>query len=176
MTFYTVTIPTKPHIKNFIACLYGDPVRITNTNSLGVFLVGVLSKKNFSVQAKPGVKGRYLQQLTDKITCTAPLSKMAQYGYIMRGDHYIHLNRYFEAIFEEHLYFWVKNRTDRSKRFCGSEEAIYSFMDAYNLHQTVKFETLLKIEYRFRKELENRQKKSLLNLSCQKQPAQVAMF
>lgn len=172
MTSYTVTIPTKPHIKNFIASLYGDPVRITNNNSIGIYLVGVLSKKNFHVQAKPGVKGRYLQQLTDKLCCVAPLTQLAHYGHIIRGDHYIQLNRYFEAIFEEHLYFWVDNRIDRNKRRSGYEKAIESFMDRYNLHQTVNYDTLKKIEYRFREDLEKQQNKFMGNLSPQKQLVQ----
>jgi hypothetical protein len=169
---YTVTIPTKPHIKSFIASLYGNPVRISNSNSLGVFLIGILAKKNFDAQMKPGVKGRYVQQLTDEIICTAPLCKMAQYGHIARGDHFIQVNRYFESIFEEHLYFWVLNRVNRNKRRSGYQEAIESFMDRYNLHETVNYWTLQKIEYRYREELKKNINKSLLNLSTQKTAVQ----
>lgn len=93
---------------------------------------------------------------------------MAQYGYIARGDHFIQINRYFEAIFEEHLYFWVLNRIDRNKRRSGYQEAIETFMDRYNLHQTTNFDTLKKIEFRFREELKKNYEKSLLNLSPQK--------
>jgi hypothetical protein len=167
-TIYTVTIPTKPYIRNFIATLYGDPIPITNKNNVGIFLIGVMTKTRIAARLNPGVKGKYFQQLTSEITCVCPLSQMANYGYLVNENHIIQINRYFESIFEEHLYFWVLNRIDRNKRRSGYQEAIETFMDRYILHETTNFDTLKKIEYRYREELKKNLEKSLALLSPQK--------
>lgn len=164
---YTINIATKPYLKNFITTLYGDPIPIANNNHIGVFLIGCLCKTKLHVHLKPGEKGRIYEFLTEEVTCVSPISLLKDYGHMIDINQAIQINRYFDSIFKEHLYFWVQNRITPNKRSCGYKSAIESFMDRYNLHHSTNYDCLQKIEYRFRK---NISKKMFEGLSTHKKP------
>jgi hypothetical protein len=171
---YSVAIPTNPYLKAFITRFYGDPISINNRSHIGVFLIGVMSKENFSTRMAFDKKDIRYKFFTEKIQCVAPVSLMSRYGYYLSEDQVIQINRYFETLFEEQLYFYVQRNIDTTKRRSGYEKAIENFADFYNieLNEKVSFDCLKKIEYRFRKKTE---KISLTTLSAQKQP-QVSLF
>lgn len=162
---YTVTLPVSPYIHDFITHLYGNPLSIDNKTFIGVFLIGVL-EKSFINDNLPEKDSDYrLSFFTEKILCRAPMSMKYDYGNLINRDKIIVINRLFEKMFEERLYFYVQNNIKKNARYPGYKEAIELFAKQYNinLYNTVSMDCLLKMEYRYRKEII---KKELCGLSC----------
>lgn len=100
---FSVTIPTKPYIKEFISREFGNPVCITNYSLLGIVVVSILQKPEFSVRFDPNKKSFRFSGFTEKITCLLPLSLMYHYGYEITGDQAIQINRFFEEYFDRNI-------------------------------------------------------------------------
>jgi hypothetical protein len=167
-SIYTVTIPTNPYLKAFITCFYGDPVSIDNKSHLGIYLIGVMSKKKPFSNLRQEEKTERYRYFTEKLQCVAPISYMSVYGFSISQDHVILINRYFESLFEEQLYHFVQRNINPNKRYSGYQSAIENFCLYYNidLNGSVSFECLKKIEWRYRKKVQNPvQKKSFMVLS-----------
>ncbi len=169
---FTVTIPTSPYIKALVAHLYGHPVRINNKNTVGCFLIGVLSKKTFDAKLITEHKDLRFKFFIEEITCIAPWSQMDNYGWHLTENHIIQINRFFENIFDTHLYFYVQNRIKNNIRYAGYNQAYESFIIDYKMPENVTVELLKQIEYRFRKRL----KKSIPELILPEAIHQNALF
>jgi hypothetical protein len=182
---YSVAIPTNPYLKAFITRFYGDPIRIDNKSLVGVFLIGVMSKEKFSTCLPYNDRDVRYKFFTDKIQCIAPVASMAIYGYYLSDHQVIQVNRYFEQLFEEQLFFYVQRNVDTTKRYSGYEIAIENFASFYGieLNDHVSYDCLRKIEYRYRKRLQApaksnnsvsvlREKRFFKGLSPREQPQQ----
>lgn len=150
---YTVIIPTSPYVKAFTAKFYGDPIEINNKTTIGSFLIGTLSKKTIDVKCIREKKDIRFKFFIAQLQCIAPWSQMDNYGYHLTENHIIQINRYLENIFEEKLYHYVQHRIKQNSRYAGYDKAYESFIEDYNLPESVTVELLKQIEYRFRKKL-----------------------
>jgi hypothetical protein len=161
---FTVQIPVSPYVKKFVVAEFGNPVRISNYNFFGIFIIGVLQKENFSTRLTFNKKNLRYNHFTEKITCVAPISLIRNLGYHVSDDHIIQINRFFEYCFDRELYYFVKQNTNTNTRYAGYKQAIEKFAFHYDIHieNEVSFEALKKMEYRYRKTII---KKSVATLS-----------
>ena len=155
---FSVQIPTSPYLKHFICKEFGHPIQINNQSLIGVFMIGILEKQNFHVHMPQEQKNYRYLYFTEKITCIAPLSLIRNFGFTVKEDHVIQLNRFFEEYFDHELYLYVKRNTKQGHRYAGYKQAIESFAALYHivLEETISFEALKKMEYRYRIKKENK--------------------
>lgn len=167
---FSVQIPTSPYLKKFVIAEFGDPIRINNDSLIGVFLIGILEKQNFHIPLKLDEKDFRYRHFTEKITCIAPTTLMKDFGFAIKADHAIQLNRFFEEHFDRELYYFVKRNTIAGARYAGYKQAIEAFAALYSieLEKTVTFESLKKMEYRYRTKM---YKKSVEDLSSPEKQA-----
>lgn len=167
---FTVQIPVSPYIERFITSIYGQTIAINNNTTIGSFLIGVLQKRYIDHKMTPVFLQQRMSFFTAKVTCIAPLHMMEEFGYILRPDQVVAINRHYEKVFEEHLYFYVQNRIKKEGRYKGTRQAIEQFAEDYKLpvYESITMDCLIKMEYRFRKKL---QELSSPDLSAPKQSA-----
>lgn len=168
---FSVQIPVSPYLKPYITRRFGDPIAIDNQSLVGVFLIGVLEKQNFNVGGQNQKKDIRFNYFTDSITCVAPISLMKDFGWNLKPDHIIQFNRFFEEHFDLDLHLHVERNVKKNTRYAGYKQAIESFAVEYNicLEETISFEGLKKMEYRYREKIK---KKTFGTLSSPKiQPA-----
>lgn len=150
--YYSINIPTKTYLKKYIYSLHGQPV-IMSDRSVFTLAVRAFLIKDFKTQYSINHKNIMLRTLTNKVVMLAPMSRMAQYGHSLDNNSILFLNRFFEAMFEKHLYIYVDSQSNIMDR----KDAIEQFCFKYNieLETDITAEALKKTEYRLRKKFYN---------------------
>lgn len=157
---FRVVLPVKPHIRKFLHCHYGYPVKLTHQHKLGTILLALLENQNSS-----GLnlldKEKRRKRLTATVECFAAMHRLAGKG--VSDDQIININRLLEAEFEIALHNYVQNHTGPKGRYVGYMEALRGFMEEYHIcdELDMPIDSLKKLEYRYRQKLERAKKEFL---------------
>lgn len=156
MRVFTIRIPTTPYFKKFITKYHGHPIRINNNTPIGVVVITLLQNKKHINYKEKNKDTRFIT-FNDHIIATLPMDAIKYWGCNLSEDAVIQLNRYYEAFFEESLYFYVQRNIRPDGRYKGYNEAIQKFADYFGItDDDISMEGLKKMEYRYRKNIEKR--------------------
>lgn len=171
---FTVTIPAKAHIAKYAAVRYGCPVRISNTNTLGCLLIGLLNKPTFHSERSNRAKNVRFIHFNSRIECIADMRDWYKIGSSLSDEHIIQANAFLENDFADRLAVYVWSQTNHNCRYRGINDAIEAFARHMGIiiDEDITFDGLKKMEYRRRKELN----KSLLHLSAPAPGMQLALL
>ncbi len=83
-------------------------------------------------------------------------------GFDMPKEKAMSINAFIEEIFSEHLYWWCQAATQTKGRYKGYDNAILQFADKHNItiDEDISFDGLKKKEFRQRKLIEQKTKKT----------------
>lgn len=156
MKYYSVTVPTKPHLYKYITTREGSPLFMNSDSPFCIMLRCCLGKNVHTDRSKKEIAGR-MQFFTSDIQIMIPTSKMSLFGFSINEHHIIMLNRFLENDFEDELVRHSRYFIKEDVRYAGFKEAYESFAEKFNisLEEDIPYDTLKKIEYRARKRLEN---------------------
>jgi hypothetical protein len=102
--YFSIEIPTKPYLKQYLESLYGDPITFSTDNYFGISLLGFLEKKFYRKQTE-AITHRQVDRFTSPLKVLLPkwwLTK-SDFGTEIPEKNIILLNKLFEERFEEDL-------------------------------------------------------------------------
>jgi hypothetical protein len=151
-----VKFHTKPYLKKYFEKLYGDPLIFTTNNFFGVVFASLLERPLELKQSPDKIRMRVdVYDVLMEVHCPMTFLTRNIYGFEVKGEHVISINKLFEERFDEDLFrycfpFSLTNDIER-------KEALELFSNAYGLEIDVDitFDALQKKEYRFRKNQES---------------------
>lgn len=158
MRTFAVNIPTKSYLRKYLHKRYGYPVVINNRTLIGSVLVAFLNKKVYSDRSNATDLFNTYATLNDRLECVVAQNEVffGTTGLQIDPAKVIVINRYFSAQFEEDVHrFCLQNITSNGKR-PGYDRALEKFAEMFDIEFDVDitFEALKKMEYRYRKKLE----------------------
>lgn len=155
-------LPTKPHIRKFVHVQCGYPFQINGNTQLGSILLTLLEKKShLNCGLNTTDRKKRMKHLTAKVECFAKLHRLKQAGIDIPDHQIIRINQLLEHEFEKELHAYVKYNTGPTGRYPGYMDALRGFMQEYCISEDIDMplDTLKKIEYRHRKELQSNRAK-----------------
>jgi hypothetical protein len=153
--YFNVKFHTKPYLKKYFEAMYGDPLIFTTNNLFGVVFASLLERPLELKQSPDKLRMRVdvYEQLME-VHCPINFLTRNIYGFEVKAEHVISLNKLFEERFDEDLFrfcfpFGLTNGIER-------KEALELFCNAYGLEIDVHitWDALKQKEYRFRKNME----------------------
>lgn len=159
MQFFTVPLPTKTYLKKYLTSIYGE-VRIPSDNTFSDVLLAMMAS-NFHVKLGKLRLDEQLGRYCDKLPIKFQPDLFYRLPNALSEHNIIRINRYFENKFKEDFCSAVERMTWMG---LDRQTAIEHFAEAHSieLEVDVTFDALKKMEYRYRKEKEE---KSLAQLS-----------
>lgn len=158
MRTFAVNIPTKSYLRKYLHKRYGYPVVINNRTLIGSVLVAFLKKKVYSDRSNATDLQNTFATLTDRLECVVSRDEVfyGNCGLHIEQEKVILINRYFAAQFEEDVHRFCQQHITNNGRHPGYDRALEKFADMYDIEFDVDitFEALKKMEYRYRKKLE----------------------
>ena len=153
---FTVNIPTKTYLKKFLHRFYGDPIPLTYHNQIGIFILPLMERQNFTVNMVQSDINSRMSFINDTIICKSALRNMGYKGHSINPDKIIAINRYFENLFAEKLYIHCLKKTTPGQRNPGYDKAIIDFTTvcSIDIDIDISMDALKQTEYRQRKEEE----------------------
>ena len=160
---YSIVIPTKPYIKQYLQALYGSPVIFNSSNCFGIILASLLERPYKSHKRKNILSFRVFDKFDTELHVYLPKSwlKNYKYGHTLRDQNIIGLNKFFENQFEEDLYKACElARIYKVELKKAMEE--FCWRHCIEIEEHISFEALKKKEYRYRMEKEKQKQNTLL--------------
>jgi hypothetical protein len=153
-SYFKVEIKTKPFLKKYLLSLYGDPLILSVSNPIGLFVTATLEKAVYPTATKEIVHRSY-EKYKDTITVSLPLIwlKKYYYGTGVSESRTVFINRFFEGMFQKELSDYCENKSkDKGDR----QQAIYDFCAGHNIDipTDITFDNLKQTEFRYRKRME----------------------
>ncbi len=151
---FSIDIPTKAFLKQYLFALYGDPLIFKSDHFFGMVLAACIEKNVYKDRSKQQLTHRF-DSFSENITIYFPSHWLRNYyhGNGISNEKAIFINKFLEERFEEDLY-----------RYCfmldlagvQRKDAIEDFCRHYHLEIDlhITFENLKKMEYRFRKKIQ----------------------
>jgi hypothetical protein len=156
-------IPMKPHLVKYAISLYGPKVYVTKKSSLGLFINVLLKSKKVNdgncipcirfIPQMRNVQSSLTVNIRTRVSVRNP-NKNVQ--YFLSDMSIVYINRFLEEQLDESIYQYCKFSTLGAKsQRRNNDLAIQEFAEAHGIiiGTDVKFETLKKREYRYRKAL-----------------------
>ncbi len=141
-SFFPITIPVKPYVKQFIDVEYGKPAYITRRDIIGNKLYDILHRRYFNEKIQ---HGSYSAQL--KIYISKNLFRYAGCDLTMQGI--VAFNSFMELLIKDRQRRFINNYILRSR--CEIQVAILAFIDLYQSDgEDFSFEAIKKDYYRWR--------------------------
>lgn len=150
--YHTVYLPCKPYIRKYILSRYGYPFVATNKTTFGSFVNLCLEKNIYTNEAlyQPVLTKHY----TEKLAINISNWQFVRIGFDFSPEKVIELNRFIEAMFEDHLCDFVSVKfgvvPDTRKELINAFAKMYNIEPEYD----ISMNALVKIEYRRRQEIE----------------------
>lgn len=134
--------------------MYGSPLIFTLDNHFGVMFAALLERPLEIKKSEDKIRMRVdVYDTVMEVHCPMNFLKRNIYGFEVKNEHVISLNKLFEERFDEDLYrfCFAYQLSGREKK-----EAIEMFCNAYGLEfdVDVTYESLRKKEWRFSKNIE----------------------
>jgi hypothetical protein len=158
MRTFAVNIPTKSYLRKYLHKRYGYPIQINNRTLIGSVLVAYLNKKVYNDRSNSLDLFNTYATLNDRLECVVAQNEVF-YGILglqIEPAKVIIINRYFAAQFEDDVYRFCQNNLTSNGKHPGYDIALEKFAQMYDIEFDVDitFEALKKMEYRYRKKLE----------------------
>jgi hypothetical protein len=157
--YFAIDFNTKPFLKKYLESCFGTPIKLGIDSYIGMSMACVLEKNVYSDRNKK-IMQTNLVQLNCQCKIYLPISwlKHYRYGTGIEEKKQIFINNLIEYEFERELCLFVQTNIKHGVRVKGYKEALEMFAALFNLEidQDITYENLRKIEYRFRKNLEQK--------------------
>ena len=168
MQSFTVRIPVKPHLKKYIECIYGNPIRVSLQNDIGHVILTTLSSRMDSAISRDAVAVSAIDaqhdRIREEILVVIPFHLYYRLNKDVTPYNKILLNRYFQTCFDNDMFFVVTSLVN-----CGisRKQALERFADQLNIviDEDISMDALIKSDYRMR---QKNLKKILRDLSTLK--------
>lgn len=154
MKSFTFRLPVKKHIQKYLTSLYGETIPAQMETDIGFVVLQTLASR---IESKV-CRGYNNQWSQDPYQAVVTFTVPYHYFYLTKKELSIYtcilLNRYFENKFEEDLSRYVEMRdTEGRGKYKGAIEAFADY-HGISIEEDISFDTLKKMEYRFRKKNE----------------------
>ncbi len=157
--FFSIDFNTKPFLKKYLESCFGTPIKLGIDSYIGMSMACVLDKNVYSDRNTRLMQTNFVE-LNCKCKIFFPISwlKNYRYGTAIEDKKQIFINNLIEYEFERELHVFVQSNINNTVRFKGYKQALENFATVFNLviDEDISFENLRKIEYRFRKKVEQK--------------------
>lgn len=142
----TLNVPTHSYLRKFALHRYNSQngaIHVKNTNSTGILLFKILSRKPFRVQK------RNISAFNSSITLIGSYDQLRRSGFELTDESIMAFNRFLKSQFEETLFdFLTINRLGDKK--ANVEQLILLFCAYYDVHEHERsLESLVKAYQRW---------------------------
>jgi len=159
--YFSIHLPTKPHLKKYLEAKYGNPVIFQMDSYFGLIIAAVIEKNVYADRNKEVIH-RAFDIYKEPIIIHLPISwlKNYRYGTDVSEKHVVYINKLIESSFEDELYMHCAVATIYNQQ---RKIAIENFCAGYNIdiETDVSFENLKKMEYRYREKILKKDKRNL---------------
>lgn len=167
MQFFTLSLPVKGYVKKYLQQKYGCPLTLSANDVfsdvlLAMLLVPVPTKR--SRQELDQQLGRRCHRLDIRI----PFSMFYRLPKEISEHSQVRINTYFENRFREEFCDTVERLVTFGKIERQLAIEHFAAINRLEMDEDISFDCLKKMEYRYRKEREEKSKKSLPELSSVK--------
>lgn len=157
MSYYSVTLPVKPHIRKYITAMEGENIMFDSRSMLCQIVKAYLENSNKCGLSQNKMAANILSR-TQEISIKIPVKKMGYIGHTIKPDNIVLINRFLEDIFERTLIQYVKDYIKEEKkegRYKGYKDAYYAFAKTFGIEidEDITLEGLQKIDYRNRQKI-----------------------
>lgn len=158
MKTFSVSIPSKSYLRKYLHKRYGYPIPLNHQTLIGTTVLALLEKKIYSDRSNQEDVFRTYSSYTDKVEFVIAQSFVYKTGHMLEVPPHkaIVINRHFEAHFEEELYAFCQKEITSHRKYPRYDLAYERFAEKYGIEFDVDitYEAIKKMEYRFRKKLE----------------------
>ena len=158
MKTFAVSIPTKSYLRKYLHKRYGYPIPLNHQTLIGTAVLAMLEKKIHSDRSNALDVYKTYSSYNDKVQFVVPASFVYKTGHMLEVPSHkaIVINRHFEGHFEEELYAFCQREIRAHRKHPGYDQAYERFAARYGIEFDIDitYEALKKMEYRFRKKLE----------------------
>ena len=158
-SYYVVSIPTKPFLKQYLQGIYGAPLRFTTQNYFGMLIAAALEQRVYIDRSQEKINYKYFDVFSDRLDIHFPAYFGKKYNYALGCPKMkaIFVNKIIEERFEEDLYNFCQLKTQMS---LTRKQAIELFCQQKNIEipEQITYDNLKQMEYRHRKKLEKKVK------------------
>lgn len=148
-------IPVRPHVLKYVAYYTGAPFRLSKENSFGILIYNML------VRERDARRELVTADYTEELHVMVPERYYRYYGHELNLEQVKHFNDHAHDCLKREFRHVLDARLELVEEHClGVEiqEGIWQFMDRFDLHLVMNFETLKKDYYRYRKRKEGAKK------------------
>lgn len=151
MKHFTFRLPVKRHVYKFLSTKYGETIDAQMETDIGFVVLNTLASRLESKVCR-GYNNQFADPYPSVITFNVPL----HFFYLTKKEISVHtgilLNRYFENQFKQALHLHISYSSTTGWGLY--KKAMESFCAMYNisLEEDISFDTLKKMESRYRKD------------------------
>lgn len=145
-----ILIPVHAHVKKYVESYLGSPVRLGKGNAFTIHLYNMLERKGYTYRA---LKTEY----THELELMVPELYYRNFGTGISPENVHLFNSLVEDWMKREFRHVLDEKLELAEEFglpVQIQQCIHKFMDRFDLHQVMNYETLKKDYYRYRKRKE----------------------